>query len=182
MDFFKAVFRDIEELCGEKIMLGTNTITTLNLIIWSLFIGFVLGIAVTIYNKYVLGAVVRGLMEHKAHTEEAALTAGELGCSNAFIRLALRPNSSFRRVIFMVGDTEYEKKKEDFSTARFYLPEKNIHRAEVLYGNTGASAVTILLSLLAFLVVVFISFTVIPDLIQMLTNFIASIQPASKIL
>lgn len=75
-----------------------------------------------------------------------------------------------------------EKQKADFSTAKFYIPEENIHRAEVVYGLSGTSLATILLSILAFLVVVFLSFTIVPNLIQMVSNFFAGITPQSNIL
>lgn len=182
MDFFEALWNDLKSIGGEEIALGDQPITTLNLIVWSLFIGFVIGIGVTIYNKFVLGAVVRGLIEREAFTEEGAVTASEIGCANIFVRFALRDSGSMRRIVCMVGDTEAEKKKAPFDTARFYIPDEQVHRAEIIYGKAGANAISVLLSVLAFLIVVFISFTVIPDLIQMLTNFIASITPQSNIL
>ncbi len=182
MDFFEALWNDIMRQVGDPIYLGNNPITTLNIIVWSLFIGFVIGIGVTVYNKFVLGTMVRELIDRKAHTEESACTASEIGCGNVLFRFALRANGSFRKIIYMVGDTEYEKKERGFETGKFYLPEDNVHRAEVIYGKGGTSVMTILLSVLAFLLVVFVSFTVIPDLLQMLTNFIASIVPKSNIL
>jgi len=182
MDFFEALWNDIMRLCGDTIALGDQPITTLNLIVWSLFIGFMIGIGVTIYNKFVLGALVRELIEHGAHSEEAALTAAEVGCANPFIRFALRENSSFRRVVRMKGDTPTELCKESFKTARYFIPDENVHRAEVIYGGSGTTLVSVLLSVLAFLVVAFVSFIVVPDLIQMLANFIAEVTPASNIL
>ena len=182
MDFFEALWNDIMRLCGDTITLGDQPITTLNLIVWSLFIGFMIGIAVTIYNKFVLGTLVRELIERGAHTEEAALTAAEVGCANPFIRFALRESSSFRRVVRMKGDTETELSKESFKTARYFIPDENVHRAEVIYGGSGTTVVSILLSVLACLIVAFVSFIVVPDLIQMLTNFIAEITPESNIL
>ena len=169
-------------LCGDTIALGDQPITTLNLIVWSLFIGFMIGIGVTIYNKFVLGALVRELIERGAHSEEAALTAAEVGCANPFIRFALRENSSFRRVVRMKGDTPTELCKESFKTARYFIPDENVHRAELIYGGSGTTLVSVLLSVLAFLIVAFVSFIVVPDLIQMLTNFIREITPESNIL
>ena len=75
MDFFEALWRDLGSVFGKRVQLGTNSVTTLNIIVWSLFIGFMIGIGVTLYNKMVLGSLVRELIEHGAHTEDAALTA-----------------------------------------------------------------------------------------------------------
>ena len=82
----------------------------------------------------------------------------------------------------MVGDTEEKRSNEDIKKARFYIPEENIHRAEVIYSLSGTNFVSIILSVFAFLVVVFLSFVIIPNLIQMLSNFISNITPQSNIL
>lgn len=182
MDFFEALWRDLSGIFGDEIHLGTNSVTTLNIIVWSLFIGFMIAIGVTLYNKIVLGTIVRSLIDRQAFCEEDSLTASEVGCNNIFIRFALRRGGSFRRIVRMTGDTEYEQVKGDFTTARYYIPSENVHRAEMIYGKAGASVFSVLLSILAFLAVAFISFIVIPDLIQMLMNFIESITPESNIL
>lgn len=186
MDFFKeffgALWKDISGIFSETITLGDNPITTLNIIVWSLYIGFLIGIGVTVYNRCVLGSLIRRLIARQAFTESDALTVAEVGCANPMIKFALRGNGTLRRVVYMVGDTPETRKREDFNTAKFYIPDENVHRAEVVYGNAGTNFISILLSVLAFLIVVMISFFVIPDLIQMLTNFIAGITPASNIL
>ncbi len=182
MDFFEALWKDFYDIAGEEIQLGTNSITTLNIIVWSLFIGFMIAIGVTLYNKIVLGTIVRGLIDRQAFCEDDALTAKAIGCNNIFIRFALRRGGSFRRIVRMTGDTETEQIKGDFSTAKFYIPEENVHRAEMIYGKAGASVFSVLLSVLAFLAVAFVSFIVIPDLIQMLVNFLESLAPESNIL
>lgn len=186
MDFFKEFFdalkNDIGKLCGDTITLGDNPITTLNIVVWSLYIGFLIGIGITVLNRVVLGGLVKKLVDRRAHTEGGALALGELGCSNFFIRTALRNSGTLRRVIRMVGDTDEEHKHDDISTAKFYLPEENIHRAEAIYGLTGTSVMSIVLSVLAFLIVVFLSFVIVPNLIQMLSNFISGITPKSNIL
>ncbi len=186
MDFFKEFFgalkNDLSKLCGETISLGDNPITTLNIVIWSLYIGFVIGIGITVFNRIVLGGLVKKLVDRRAHTEGGALALGEIGCSNFFIRMALRSGGTLRRIICMVGDTEEKRSNESISTARFYIPEENIHRAEVIYGLSGTSFMSILLSVLAFLIVVFLSFMIVPNLIQLLSNFISGITPKSNIL
>lgn len=181
-DFFEALKNDIDKICGETIPLGDNPITTLNIVVWSLYIGFIIGIAVTVLNRFVIGGLVRRIVDRKAHTEGGALTLAQLGCSNIFVKTALRSGGTLRRIVRMVGDTDEKRSSEDFSSARFYIPEENIHRAETVYGLTGTSLAATILSVFAFLAVVFLSFVIIPNLIQMLTNFIASVTPQSNIL
>lgn len=181
-EFFGALKDDLAKICGETISLGDNPITTLNIVIWSLYIGFLIGIGITVFNRVVLGGLVRKLVERNANTEGGALTITELGCSNLFVRSALRNGSTLRRIIRMVGETEDKRIKEDISTARFYIPQENIHRAEVIYGMSGTNFVSIILSVFAFLLVAFLSFAIVPNLIQMLSNFVTSITPQSNIL
>ncbi len=182
MEFFEALWNDLMEICGDTITLGDQPVTTLNIIIWSLFIGFMIGIGVTLYNKFVLGSLIRGLIERGAHTADAALTATEIGCANPFVRFAMRKNSSLRRIVHVKGESDAKEFKYSFQTAQFFIPDEMVHRAELVYGNAGTSVLSVLLAVLAFLVVALVSFIVVPDLIQMLNNFINGIKPPSNIL
>lgn len=182
MDFFKALWNDLSGIVGDTVTLGTNSVTTLNIIVWSLFIGFMIGIGVTLYNKLVLGSLVRGLIEREAFTEGSAVSAAEIGCNNPFIRFAMRKNSSLRRVVYIKGDTEERQNYAHLPEACLYIPEDKLHRAEMIYGNSGMSVSSVLLAVAAFLIVAIVSFIVIPDLITMLSNFIEGITPESNIL
>lgn len=182
MDFFKALWNDLSEITGDTVTLGTNTVTTLNIIVWSLFIGFMIGIGVTLYNKLVLGALVRRLTSRKAHSESSALTAAEIGCCNPFIGFAMRKNSSLRKIVRAVGDTEEKTADIPFASAKLYIPEDKLHRAELIYGKSGLSVSSVLLAVIAFFAVAIISFIVVPDLMTMLSNFISGITPESNIL
>ena len=181
-DFFSALWNDLRGVFSETIKLGDNPITTLNIVIWSIYIGFLIGIIITVYNRFVLGSLIRRLIEKGACSESAAVTVADAGCANPFVRFALRQSGTLRRIVYMVGDTPGERSRDNVSSAKFYIPDENIHRAEVIYGNSGTSFVSILLSVLAFFIVVLLSFFVIPNLIQMLTNFISDVTPASKVL
>lgn len=174
-EFFNALKNDIMKIGSEEIQLGNVSTLTLNIIMWSLFIGFVISIGVTVTNRLVIGRLVDKLVEKQAHTEASAVTLAELGISNFLIKFSLRKNGTLRRVIIMSGDTPDQRAATDPSSARFYIPKENIHRAEVVYGKTNASVFSILLSIAAFFIVVLLSFSVVPGLIQMLSNFIAGL-------
>lgn len=68
IEFFEALKNDLGKIFGETITLGDNPITTLNIIIWSLYIGFMIGIAVTLYNRLILGGLIRKLIDRGAMT------------------------------------------------------------------------------------------------------------------
>ncbi|MBQ8551943.1 MAG: hypothetical protein IJ428_03910 [Clostridia bacterium] len=182
MEFFESLWNSLQNIAGERVELGTNSITTLNIIVWSLFIGFMIAIGISIYNKLVLGSVVSALTKREVFSEDAALTAAELGCANPLVQFALRKNGSFRRIVRMKGDTDTVCCDEAFADARFYLPSENVHRAELIYGRSGLSVGTVLLSVGAFFVLAIVAFVVIPDLMEMLSNFISSITPEGNII
>ena len=183
MEFFDSLRNWFGEITGERIELGTNSVTTLNIIVWSLFIGFLIAIAISVYNKLVLGSLISALVREKVFTEDSARSAKELGCSTTkLVRFALRKNSTFRRVVRMKGDTEAERCEESFENARFYLPEENIRRAENFYGKSGLTVGNVVLSVAAIFVLAIIAFIVIPDLLQMLSNFISGITHSDRII
>ena len=181
VDFFKALWDNITDITGETVTLGTNTVTTLNIIVWSLFIGFILAIFATLYNKFVIGRLVHALLEKGANTEDTAISTSEAGCNNAFVRLALRRGTALRRVVYMVGDTELHDAKYD-ACAALYIPEETRHRAEVTYGKSDITAGGVILAAIACAVIAITALILIPDLIQLLANFIDSITPKDNIL
>lgn len=182
MDFFKTLWSDFTGIFGERVELGTNSVTTLNIIVWAIFVGFIIAIGVTLYNRIVLGKIVRAIIEKKAHTKECALGAAELGCGSAPFRLALRKNSTMRRIVRMGDDTDTERSTKDFASAKFYIPEEYIQRAQSIYGKSDISVKTVVLSVIGLLAVAILAFIFIPDIIRLLVNFIESITPSDNIL
>ena len=181
MEFFKALWRNFGELTGGEITLGTNAVTTLNIIVWSVFCGFIIAIMVTLYNKFIVGKAARELLKRGANSENSAVTAAEISCANPFIRFALRKNSSLRRVVFVCGDTEAEQTKYE-PTSRLYIPEEKIHRAEVTYGKSDITVGSVILSLAALIAAAILALIFIPDIITLLANFFDSITPNNKYL
>lgn len=170
MDFFDALWRDLGSVFGEQVQLGTNSVTTLNIIVWSLFIGFIIAVGATLYNKLVLGRVVRTLIEKQAHTPESALPADEIGANNPFIRFALRRGSSLRRVVHTTLDTDTAEAKLDVEGAKFYVPSESRRRAEIVYGSPETSVFSVLLAIVAFLILAMVAFLIIPNITQLLGN------------
>ncbi len=170
MDFFDALWRDLGAVFGERVQLGTNSVTTLNIIVWSLFIGFIIAIGATLYNKLVLGRVVRTLIEKQALTPESALKADEIGAKNPFARFALRRGSSLRRVVYSTLDNDAEQTKLDTEGTKFYIPDDNLRRAQIVYGNPETSVFSVLLAIVAFLILAMVAFLIIPNITQLLEN------------
>ena len=125
------------------------------MIVTSLFIGMVLASAAMLYHQLFLGGIVRRLIELGALSPEKALTVEQMGYStkNPFVKYELRENSTFRKIVH--GVTE-EK------TTKYYIPEEMRIRAEIRFRKKGNNLFGILLTVLVFLVVGYVSLTIVP--------------------
>lgn len=172
---------------------------TLEIIVWSMFLGIIIGAFVILYNKSVLGAFVRKLLETGANTPEDAKTLEETGFSkNIFVIFSLQIKSTYRKIIHAspvnsgnedtVSTVPPEKTKKrikkkhrqaqpKLSELKFYIPQDMVARADSIYSNNGTSLLIVVITIALFLIVAILSFTVIPDLIQMLKNFIEFVSP-----
>lgn len=169
-EFFQTLWQDFLSVFGEKVQLGTNSVTTLNIIVWSLFIGFIIAIGITLYNKIVLGKLVRTLIEKDATSPERALTLGDVGAANPLIKLALRRGGSLRRVVRIIEENAEGDAKEDIETGKFYIPDECMHRAKTVYDKPETSVFSVLLAIIAFLILAMVAFIAIPDIVQLIAN------------
>jgi len=159
---------------------------TLELVVWSIFIGIVIAILIIVYNKNILGSFVRYLDRIKATDPENAVTLEEAGFSkNFFVKFALSHNKTYRKVIGMtyasasdgsVGNTEKregkssEKDRPRLEEMKFYIAPGMWGRADAIYMNDGANIIFALIAIAVFLGLALISFKVIPGFQQMITN------------
>jgi len=154
---------------------------TLEIVIWSLFIGIVIGVFGSFYVKQVLGAFVRKLLEVGADSPQNAKTMSELGFDkNYFVLNALKETSTLRKLISCDGDADVpenitaKKQRELNLGRRWYIPRELFDRAELMYDSRGNTIGVALISILAFMIAALISFMVIPDLVQMASNAFSS--------
>ena len=174
MEFFKTLWNDMVNAFGNRVQLGTNTITTLGIIVWSLFLGFLIAIAVTLYNKIVVGAVIRGIIEKKAHSEANALTLKKTGYNNVFAKTALLKSGTLRKIV-KTADADSCINRENIDNARFYIPEECVKKALLIYGQNGISLQNVLLALVGLIIVTLAIIYFVPDLIHMTENISNSI-------
>lgn len=135
---------------------------SLTMIVTSFFIGIVLASVAMLYHQLFLGGIVRRILEKKALSEDSALTADELGYSknNFLVRFALRDGSTFAKTVHRTGD----------EVKRYYIPEELRIRSEIRFREKGNGVFGILLTILLFLVVGYVSLTVIPWFIDAINN------------
>jgi hypothetical protein len=135
---------------------------TVGSILWPLMVGVIIAAFVVLFHKKTLGKLVKKLFDEGAKTEATAKSLAELGLEkNKFLRYALRPDSTLRKII---DATEVN------GELRYYIAEDNAYRAEVTYNPDGSSVLTVAIAILLILIVASVMLILIPDLIQMFKN------------
>ena len=170
-----------------------NPFISIELIVWSIFAGIVVASLLAVYNKRVIGGFVKKLLSEESFSPEKAKTVAELGYTKDWvIENALRRDSVLRRFVVRAGEENEEEKKDaekkadkngaqkskktdiDFVTARFYIPEEQKYSAEVRYASKGTNLVSLAVGLVICAAAAIIAVILIPDLIQLIDNFIGS--------
>ena len=142
---------------------------TLEIVIWSLFIGIIIGAFAIWYSRRVLGVLVRALLESQANASGNAKTFVDLGIKNTFVyKLALRKNSTYRKIVHVV-DAETDV-KSNINTMRFYIPEEVNFRADSMYNAKGTTLIGAIVAIFAFLIMAILTLVVVPDLIKMMQD------------
>ena len=154
---------------------------SLNLIIFALFVGACLAGFATVYHRRTIGALVRYLLEQEAFSPESAKTLREAEQDlNLFVRINIRRNVAFQRIICQVDVPEKDEngKKISLSDIPLYINPAERLRAEEMYSakpSEDANMWMVLLSIFVFAIVAYISSFIVPDLISMASNFFSSL-------
>lgn len=153
---------------------------SLNLIIFALFVGACLAGFATVYHRRTIGALVRYLLENEAFSPDRAITLRQAEQDlNIFVRMNITRNVAFQRIVNMVDvpKTDENGKKISLSDIPLYINPKERTRAEEMYSaktSEDANMWMVLLSILIFAVVAYISSYIVPDLISMASSLFGS--------
>ena len=192
----------------ENLGYGSNTMISIRLVVLGIFIGLVIACVAMAYNKQVLGGFVRRLLSSEIKSAESAKTLSELGYEkNPFIRGAVRKSVSLRRVVRCVEEDEfyahqnadreaYDQRREqspelpkfkeqeylvDPSADHFYIPEEKKYSAEMRFEAKGTSwGVLALIAVVAVVGCIALLF-VIPNILQLVNEFMGMFDPQNKI-
>ena len=158
---------------------------TLEIVVWSIFAGIVLGAMAIYYFKNILGIFVRALLDNGALSPETARSLADCGCQKSRnTRLALRVSTSYRRLISARpadpdAETTYidakgrrRKRKFRLDELKFYIPAENRDKAESLYDNDGSGVKILFLVVVLSLLTAVLALKVVPQLIQMGSNLL----------
>ncbi len=163
-----------------KELFTTSDLGSLNFIIFSFFIGACLAGVATVYHRRTIGALVRYLLEHDAHSPETGKTLKEAEQDlNIFVILSVTKNAAFRRIVTMADDPFTEiagrvvagpRKKSKIVDIPLYIAPAAKRRAEMMYAektSEDANMWMVLLSIAVFAVVAYASAYIVPKLISM---------------
>ncbi len=146
----------------------------LNYILIGLYIGIVVASFFICYRKTHMGIAVRALLKEKAHSEEDAKTPAELGIAGRPTLVRALRKCKFGGIVKMVG-VDLDAKRPDYTNERYYIPEDRRYQAEDRYSRKGMGiGVVIIWAILLIPVFMLLRF-VIPELLQLLDNFITGL-------
>lgn len=155
---------------------------SIELVVWALYFGLLLACLLLLYEKRVVGKLVRKLLAGEAVTPEKAMTLPELGFGkNPFIKQALRGKTALSALIFTpeeapaVGEdlhvTPVIRGKFDVETTRFYIPEPLRHRAAVRFDGKGSHFIDFVVAALLFGVLAWLTIEYLPTVIDFVKQF-----------
>ncbi len=146
----------------------------LNFMLIGLYIGIVVALIFVCYRKGYMGNAIRAMLKAKAHSVEDAKTPAELGLDRKPILLRALRRGKFGGLVRCVG-VDMSKKKPDFSEERYYIPEDRRYQAEDRYNRRGVGIGTVIFWTIFLIPVFMVLRFAIPELLQLLDNFITGI-------
>lgn len=149
----------------------------LNLIIWSMYIGFMLATVLYYYQKKVMGKFVRLIISKGALSADNALTLEELGYQKkVLVRSQLQKQSALRKMVWEVDDNYRtgedgrlycaREKALDLNLGKFYVPEERRIQAQLRYDDKGSDIFTLLISAVVLFALAVVACIWLPDLIS----------------
>ena len=176
----------------------------IKILILGLFIGLAIAGFAAVWDKRVLGNMVRTLLSRGALDPEGAKTLTELGLArNTTVRHSVRKSVSLRRVVKCVEEEKFlaeqearrieheEKRKSDKSLGRFrevdyvfdlendhfYIPEEQKYVAEIKFEKKGTTWLGAILFAVIMLVVYIVLLIALPEMLDIINDFAANFGP-----
>ncbi len=157
-------------------LLSYNGSNSLSFVVFTMFLGAAVACAVMLYHIKIPGKMVRALSKAGANSPEKAIGAAECGItSERLLRFILSEGSALSKYVRILPTETVKKGKKELSvlkSAKFYLEEETRVRAELRYDGRNANLLTVTVGVLLLAVLAFAAVAIIPDLVQMLKNFI----------
>ncbi len=176
-DYFGQRYFSVELGSYDNFSISSAASFTIRNIILALTLGGVLAAFMSAYMRVVLGGFVRTLLANEANSPETAKSLASIGYFRSVsIRRELKRGSALRMVVHS-ADENIDRKKTDFTTARFYIPEDLRYRAELRFRQKGSGWLpVIIVTVLAVVVAASLCFF-LPDVLQFADNIITVFSP-----
>ena len=148
-------------------------VKSIDTIAWCMFGGVIIGAGISVYFKEVLGAFVRFLIKNGYNSIANAPRLEETKfAKNFFVKRAIRKGTYKRVMKTEAPDDDKLTEKELILKTKYYIPEDLVFQAENVFSKKGTNWFALIFTVLLFFIVAALSLFVVPDLIQMLNNFI----------
>ncbi len=160
---------------------GLASVSTVELVVWSILIGVIIGTLSICYKKIIIGSFVRDLLKAEANSRDNAKTLLELGYSkNFFVKHELKRGAELRKLVWETDDeiqqaadgTYYSARKKEMilQTARFYISDENKYKADLRYNAKGTDIFTLIIAVLLFTLAAFALIKFIPYISSQFTS------------
>ena len=185
----------------------SNPLFSATSVIVALFIGIIIASGVAIFNKRVLGDFVRAVVRNDATSPQKAMTLEELGfLKNSAVRSALKRRGALRSTVRCVEDDRADlavgipirarmaelypdvipvpvkgakSDRTALNTAHFFIPEAEKYTAEIRYEKKGTNWLVFFVVVVVCIFALSAVFFILPEMLQMLDNFISMVKPTS---
>ena len=185
----------------ENLNMGTGSMLSVRMIIIGIFIGITLAGFAAVFNKRVLGALVRKLLKNECLSPDKAMTLDELGYDNILMRIAVKRSTSLRRVVKCRQEEEYnaelaekrreyEQKRENNKnlprfketqykindlTDTFYIPDEMKYMADIKVDQKGITWIGAVFFIVIMTIALLIVLAVLPHILDLLNDLAGSI-------
>ena len=139
--------------------------STLELIIWSVYIGASISVFAIFYTRRILGSVVRRLIENGCHSDESAMTLSEIGSEKNFLAKFSIRHGILHSVVSIAPAREGE------TAPRYFIDEKKRIRSELRFSGKDTDVFGIIIALVVFFAVAVALNMLIPYLIRLTEGF-----------
>ncbi|MGN1347142.1 MAG: hypothetical protein ACI4V1_10175 [Eubacteriales bacterium] len=176
---------------------------SLEILLWSIYAGILLGVLGALLYRVYTGSFITAMVSAGALDEQNAVTLDSLKFRGKwYVKRQIASGSSLGRMLICTNADTFPPKKcgtlrrlwhekflgtevptpVPFDTAKFYLPEERRVSAELRFTTERHPVRTFLLAAVILFLVVLAATYVIPELLQMLDNFLTQVTPEGNII
>lgn len=148
-------------------------VKSVDTVLWCVFGGVIVGALISVFFKEVLGAFIRFLLKEGADSPQSAITLENTRFSkNPFVKHAIK-NGTYKRVLKYVEPEGDEALKPSLAILKrsYYIPQELTFDAENIFSKKGTNWLSLVLTIVLFLIVTILSLIFVPDIIVIFSTF-----------